>query len=190
MLLLQVAPRHRESNEAARSTWLRMEFKTFVNEVVKVLCQIVRQGRQVIHLVQHWNQQLPSFFRLATAMNCCERPGRREKSPAIRATFPSERRAPLDDRLTGSANQKPNTAITPTNQHSSPTTPDMLGVCAHNRYKNAEAVACLRTSDTSNRCGRGQFFRDGGNLFGRQHLVLIGVSDQQCQIGQPIDLSR
>jgi hypothetical protein len=69
-LLLPVAPRHRESHEAARTTWLRMEFKTFVNEVLKVPCQIVRQGRRVIHRVLHWNPQLPTFFRLSTALNC------------------------------------------------------------------------------------------------------------------------
>ena len=69
-LLLPITPRHRESHEAARTTWLRMEFKTFVNEVLKVPCQIVRQGRRVIPRVLHWNPQLPTFFRLAVALNC------------------------------------------------------------------------------------------------------------------------
>jgi hypothetical protein len=69
-LLLPVTPRHRESHEAARTCWLRMEFKTFVNEVLKVPCQIVRQGHRVVHRVLHWNPQLPTFFRLAAVLNC------------------------------------------------------------------------------------------------------------------------
>ena len=69
-LLLPITPRHRAAHEAARTTWLRMEFKTFVNEVLKVPCQIIRQGRRVIHRVLHWNPQLPTLFRLCAALNC------------------------------------------------------------------------------------------------------------------------
>ena len=69
-LLLPITPRHREAHEAARRCWLRMEFKTFVNEVLKVPCQIVRQGRRVIHRVLHWNPQLPTLFRLAAVLKC------------------------------------------------------------------------------------------------------------------------
>jgi len=69
-LLLPVTPRHRAAHEAARRTWLRMEFKTFVNEVLKIPCQIVRQGRRVLHRVLHWNPQLPTLFRLAASLKC------------------------------------------------------------------------------------------------------------------------
>ena len=47
-----------------------MEFKTFVNEVLKVPCQIVRQGRRVNHRVLHWNPPLPTLVRLAAVLNC------------------------------------------------------------------------------------------------------------------------
>ena len=70
LLLLPVTPRHRASHEAARRCWLRMEFKMFVNEILKVPCQIVRQGRRVIHRVLHWNPQLPTLFRLAAVLKC------------------------------------------------------------------------------------------------------------------------
>ena len=43
---------------------------SFVNEVLKVPCQIVRQGRRVISRVLHWNPQLPTLFRLAAVLNC------------------------------------------------------------------------------------------------------------------------
>ena len=69
-LLPPITPRHRAAHQAARTTWLRMEFKTFVNEVLKVPCQIIRQGRRVIHRVLHWNPQLPTLFRLCAALNC------------------------------------------------------------------------------------------------------------------------
>jgi hypothetical protein len=69
-LLLPITPRHREAHQAARTRWLRMEFKTFVNEVLKIPCQIIRQGRRVIHRVLHWNPQLSTFFRLAHVLNC------------------------------------------------------------------------------------------------------------------------
>ena len=43
---------------------LRMEFKTFLNAFVKIPCQIVRAGRQLIYRVLNYNPQLPVFFRL------------------------------------------------------------------------------------------------------------------------------
>ena len=67
---LPVTPQHRASHEAARTRWLRRELKTFVNEVLKVPGQIVRQGRRVIHRVRHWNPQLPTLFGLAAVWNC------------------------------------------------------------------------------------------------------------------------
>ena len=69
-LLLPITPRHREAHETARTTWLRMEFKTFVNEVLKIPCQIVRQGRRVIHRILHWNPLLTTLFRLAAVLKC------------------------------------------------------------------------------------------------------------------------
>jgi hypothetical protein len=69
-LLLPVSPRHREAHEAERRTWLRMEFKTFINGVMRVPCQIIRQGRRTIYRVLGWNPYLNSFFRLCAVLRC------------------------------------------------------------------------------------------------------------------------
>jgi len=69
-LLLPVEPRKRDEHEAERRTWLRMEFKTFVNAVMRVPCQIVRQARRTIYRVLNWNPYLDGFFRLCNELHC------------------------------------------------------------------------------------------------------------------------
>jgi hypothetical protein len=69
-LLLPVKRRWHEKHQAQRRTLLRMEFKTFVNAVVKVPCQIVRQARRMIFRVLSWNPHLPVFFRLCSVLRC------------------------------------------------------------------------------------------------------------------------
>ena len=69
-LWLPVHSLHREVHEAERRTLLRMEFKTFVNALVKIPCQIVRQSRRLIVRVLSWNPHLPEFFRLSRALRC------------------------------------------------------------------------------------------------------------------------
>jgi hypothetical protein len=69
-LLLPVEPRKREEHEQERRTWLRMEFKTFINAVMQVPCQIVRQARRTIYRVLNWNPYLPAFFRLCQVLRC------------------------------------------------------------------------------------------------------------------------
>ena len=56
--------------EAERRSLLRMEFKTFLNAMVKIPCQIVRQARRTIFRVLHWNPHLPVFFRLCRVLRC------------------------------------------------------------------------------------------------------------------------
>ena len=69
-LLLPIEPRWREKHETERRTLLTMEFKTFLNALVKVPCQIVKQTRRVISRVLAWNPHLPSFFRLCAVLRC------------------------------------------------------------------------------------------------------------------------
>lgn len=69
-LLLPVEPRKREEHQVERRTWLRMEFKTFINNVIRVPCQIVRQARQTNYRVLAWNPFLSGFFRLCNVLHC------------------------------------------------------------------------------------------------------------------------
>jgi hypothetical protein len=69
-LLLPIEPRRREEHEEERRTWLRMEFKTFINAVMRMPCQIVRQARRTIYRVLSWNPFLAGFFRLCNVLNC------------------------------------------------------------------------------------------------------------------------
>ena len=69
-LLLPVEPQKREEHKAERETWLRMEFKTFINNIMRVPCQIVRQARRTIYRVLGWNPYLTGFFRLCNELHC------------------------------------------------------------------------------------------------------------------------
>ena len=49
---------------------LRMEFKTFLNALVRLPCQIVRTGRQLVYRLLGWNPWLGVFFRLVDRLKC------------------------------------------------------------------------------------------------------------------------
>jgi hypothetical protein len=60
-----VAPgRHREPHQTEKQRLLRMEFRTFVNAVIRLPCQIVKSGRKSVHRLLAWNHWQPLFFRL------------------------------------------------------------------------------------------------------------------------------
>jgi len=62
--------RWREKHRAEKRRVLRMEFKTFLNAFMKIPCQIVRAGRQLVYRVLSYNPHLPVFFRLSRALRC------------------------------------------------------------------------------------------------------------------------
>ena len=62
--------RWREKHQSEKHLVLRMEFRTFLNAFIKIPCQIVRGGRQLIYRVLGYNPNLPVFFRLATVLRC------------------------------------------------------------------------------------------------------------------------
>ncbi len=60
----------REKHRQEKQKVLRMEFRTFVNAFVRIPCQIVRAGSQLIYRVLNYNPHLPVFFRLCDALRC------------------------------------------------------------------------------------------------------------------------
>jgi hypothetical protein len=69
-LWLPETGRWREKHQAQKHRILRMEFRTFLNALIKIPCQIVRSGRKLIYRVLSYHPNLPVFFRLATALRC------------------------------------------------------------------------------------------------------------------------
>ena len=58
--------KHREEKQQV----LKMEFRTFVNYFIKIPCQIVRTGRQLIYRLLNWNPWMHVFRRLANELRC------------------------------------------------------------------------------------------------------------------------
>jgi Transposase DDE domain group 1 len=62
--------RHRDAYRADKLWVLRLEFKTFVQALVRLPCQIVRTGRRLVYRLLSWNPYQPIFFRLVAALRC------------------------------------------------------------------------------------------------------------------------
>jgi hypothetical protein len=60
------AERHREEKQ----TLLTMEFKTFVNALVRLPCQIIRTSRRLVYRLLSWNPWQPVLFRLLDVLRC------------------------------------------------------------------------------------------------------------------------
>jgi len=69
-LWLPAEGRWRDKHAAEKSQLLGMEFKTFLNAFIKIPCQIVRAGGQLIYRVLNYNPHLPVFFRMASVLRC------------------------------------------------------------------------------------------------------------------------
>jgi Transposase DDE domain group 1 len=62
--------RWQEKHQSEKQWVLKIEFKTFVNAFVRLPCQIVRTGRQLVYRLLSWNPYQPIFFRLASVLRC------------------------------------------------------------------------------------------------------------------------
>ena len=67
-LLLPVSPRWRKKHEAERAALLKMEFKRFADNLLRVPCQIVHSGRRIIYRLLSWNPWTGGLLRLAEQM--------------------------------------------------------------------------------------------------------------------------
>jgi Transposase DDE domain group 1 len=56
--------------QTARSWLLGIEFKTFINALMAIPCQIIRQARYIIYRVLAYNPYQPIFFRLLDVLRC------------------------------------------------------------------------------------------------------------------------
>jgi len=68
-LLVPEHGRWRQRHKAEKQAIVRMEFKTFLNAVMRVPCQIVRQGRRIVYRLLSWNPWQPLLFRVMEALS-------------------------------------------------------------------------------------------------------------------------
>lgn len=66
---MNVVGRHRKKHEAQREQILRMEFRTFLDQFISILRQILRHGRRVIYRLLGYRDLTPAFFRLSGRLN-------------------------------------------------------------------------------------------------------------------------
>ena len=67
-LLLPISSRHRSKHEAERRKLLTMEFRTFLDQMIHVPCQIIRHARKVVYRLLNWTDLTPAFFRLCDSL--------------------------------------------------------------------------------------------------------------------------
>ncbi len=68
-LLMPVAPGpHAAMHHQQKQSLMTMEFKTFINALVKRPCQIVRTGRRILYRLLSWNPWTGVLLRLSESM--------------------------------------------------------------------------------------------------------------------------
>jgi hypothetical protein len=67
---IETAGRWCERQRQDKETVLRMEFKTFINNFMRMPCQIIRSGRRLIYRLLSWNPWNGMFFRVLDQLRC------------------------------------------------------------------------------------------------------------------------
>jgi hypothetical protein len=70
-LSLPASGRWREKYQAQKESVLKMEFKKFLNVLMRVPCQIVRTGRQIVYRLLSWNPWQEVLLRGVDALRTC-----------------------------------------------------------------------------------------------------------------------
>jgi hypothetical protein len=63
-------PRHQEVHREQKRGLLRMEFKTFVNAIILMPCQIIQGGHRLLYRLLSWNEWQGVFLRVVHALRC------------------------------------------------------------------------------------------------------------------------
>jgi Transposase DDE domain group 1 len=70
LTLPEPAGRWAEKRREEKKWVLGLEFKAFVNAFVRLPCQVLQTGRQLVYRLLSWNPHLPMFFRVVNALRC------------------------------------------------------------------------------------------------------------------------
>ena len=70
LVLPETPGRWQEKYQADKQWLLSLEFKAFLNALVAIPCQLVRQARRLVFRVLAYNPHLPTLFRLVDVLRC------------------------------------------------------------------------------------------------------------------------
>jgi len=68
-LWLPEAGRWKDHRHTEKFKLLKMEFRTFVNTIIRIPCQIVTTGRRTVYRLLAWNDSQPIFWRMVEVLN-------------------------------------------------------------------------------------------------------------------------
>jgi Transposase DDE domain group 1 len=63
-------PRHVAAHREQKRTLLRMEFKRFVDVIIRMPCQIIRGGHRLVYRLLSWNEWQGVFLRVVYSLRC------------------------------------------------------------------------------------------------------------------------
>jgi len=67
-LWLPETGRWKDRRHGEKFKLLKMEFRTFVNTLIRIPCQIVKTGRRIVYRLLAWNDSQPVFWRMAEVL--------------------------------------------------------------------------------------------------------------------------